>query len=52
MLSASPAPPALVPQVLERGTRQLISVPLTKGGRELGAVDLLIQHQATLPPAK
>ncbi|KAL4459199.1 hypothetical protein ABPG75_014078 [Micractinium tetrahymenae] len=33
-------------QVLERGTRQVVEVPLTKGGRELGAVELCISHQA------
>lgn len=33
-------------QVLERGTRQVVEVPLTKGGRELGAVELCISHRA------
>lgn len=38
-------------QVLERGTKQVVEVPLTKGGRELGAVELCIQHTA-MPGAK
>lgn len=39
-------------QVLERGTRQLVSVPLTKNGHQLGAVELQIQHQAMQPHAE
>ncbi|EFN53415.1 expressed protein [Chlorella variabilis] len=38
-------------EVLERGTKQVVEVPLTKGGRELGAVELCIQHTA-MPGAK
>jgi hypothetical protein len=33
-------------QVLEQGTRQMVAVRLTKGGRELGALELCVQHQA------
>lgn len=33
-------------QVLERGTRQVVEVPLSKGGRELGSVELCISHRA------
>ncbi|PSC73994.1 O-succinylhomoserine (thiol)-lyase [Micractinium conductrix] len=33
-------------EVLERGTKQVVEVTLTKGGRELGAVELCIQHRA------
>lgn len=33
-------------QVMELGTRQMVAVPLTKGGRQLGALELCIQHQA------
>lgn len=35
-----------IPLVLEAGTRQVVTVPLRKGGKELGAVQLCIRHQA------
>jgi hypothetical protein len=37
--------------ILESGTRQVVEVALKKAGRELGQLELCIQHQA-MPEAK